>query len=71
MLYLDAYRTLFFPKYNSENQPSSYKVMGQLWVTGLWSSSGAVALKLNLKHLCKCKQGDDRLYTNNSNSFLS
>ena len=34
-----------------ENHTAFYKVMGQLWVSGSWSSSAAVALELKHKYL--------------------
>ena len=44
-------------KNKNKKNPLSYKVKGQLWVTGLWSYSAALILKLNYKHLHKYKQG--------------
>ena len=52
--------------FSSKFHPALYKVKGQFGVSGLWSSSAAVALKSTHKYL----HGDNHFYTNNSNSFL-
>ena len=55
--YFIAYNTHFFLKKNvPENHCASYKDKGHLWATGKWNR--------------KCKQGDDRFYTNNDSLFL-
>ena len=73
--YITVYKTVPWHTHSHrkmlpENHPASYIDKRHHWVTEKRSSSAAMALKLNEKHLCKCKRGNEHFYTENRNSFL-